>query len=69
LECFFVIQIPGTEKLKMPRIDHTKAVKKYHRPAAGNEIPLPEDVRPSSVLMVTINILNNYDCRKSNSIL
>lgn len=34
-------------------IDHGKAVKKYHRPAAGNETPLPEDVRtPQSLLRV-----------------
>ena len=36
----------------MPRVDHAKAVKKYHRPAAGNEAPLPEDVRSPSALKV-----------------
>lgn len=39
------------------RIDHQRAVKKYHRPAAGNEAPLPEDVRPPSVLRRTMDYL------------
>jgi hypothetical protein len=38
-------------------VNHTKAVKKYHRPAAGNEAPLPEDVRPPSVLLNTLEYL------------
>jgi hypothetical protein len=50
--------MPGTEKTgSYPRIDHSKAVKKYHRPAAGNEQPLPSDVRPPHVLEMTINYL------------
>ncbi|RKP19055.1 hypothetical protein ROZALSC1DRAFT_29311, partial [Rozella allomycis CSF55] len=53
--------IPGTETHNQsgdyPRIDHFKAVKKYHRPAAGNEQPLPEDVRPSKVLLETMDYL------------
>lgn len=48
--------IPGTEIPSFPgdypKIDHKRAVKKYHRPAAGNEQPLPEDVRPPHVLKV-----------------
>lgn len=40
-----------------PRIDHRKAVKKYHRPAAGNEIPLPEEVRTSETLRRTLSFL------------
>lgn len=40
-----------------PRIDHKKAVKKYHRPAAGNEVPLPEDVRPPRALKRTLAYL------------
>jgi hypothetical protein len=40
-----------------PRIDHGRAVKKYHRPAAGNEMPLPEDVRPPPVLRRTMAYL------------
>lgn len=40
-----------------PRISHDKAVKKYHRPAAGNEAPLPEDVRPPSVLQDALDYL------------
>lgn len=39
------------------RIDHSRAVKKYHRPAAGNEVPLPEDVRPPPVLQRTMDYL------------
>ena len=39
------------------KVDHTKAVKKYHRPAAGNEAPLPEDVRPPAVLLKTLDYL------------
>ena len=49
--------IPGTEVPSspgdFPRIDHALAVKKYHRPAAGNEAPFPEDVRPPVVLKVS----------------
>lgn len=45
--------IPG----EPTRIDHSRAVKKYHRPAAGNEAPLPEDVRPSPVLRRTMRYL------------
>ena len=33
------------------------AVKKYHRPAAGNDAPLPEDVRPPIVLLRTLDYL------------
>ncbi len=39
------------------RIDHQRAVKKYHRPAAGNEAPLPEDVRPPPILYSTMTYL------------
>lgn len=52
---------PGTERPQTvgehPRIDHGRAVKKYHRPAAGNEAPLPEDVRPPAVLRRTMAYL------------
>lgn len=41
------------------RIDHRRAVKKYHRPAAGNEAPLPEDVRPPAILRITMDYLLN----------
>lgn len=34
-----------------------RAVKKYHRPAAGNEAPLPEDVRSPPVLWRTLEYL------------
>lgn len=40
-----------------PRIDHSKAVKKYHRAAAGNETPLPQDVRPLPILRHTMDYL------------
>jgi hypothetical protein len=34
------------------RIDPAKAVKAYHRPAAGNEVPPPSDIRPPHILKV-----------------
>ncbi|RKP27491.1 SAC3/GANP/Nin1/mts3/eIF-3 p25 family-domain-containing protein [Syncephalis pseudoplumigaleata] len=39
------------------RIDHARAVKTFHRPAAGNEQPLPCDVRPPPVLEHTLAYL------------
>ena len=39
------------------RIDHSRAVKKYKRAAAGNEAALPEDVRPLPVLERTLKFL------------
>lgn len=41
-------QTPGTN-----RIDRQRAVKAFHRPAAGNDQPLPSDVRPPEVLKVS----------------
>lgn len=35
-------------------MDPAKAVKKYHRPAAGNEAPLPEDIRTPECLRRTL---------------
>lgn len=53
--------LAGTEKPQRPgdhpKIDHARAVKKYHRPAAGNEAPLPEDVRPAPILRLTMDYL------------
>ncbi|KAJ8292731.1 SAC3 family protein 1 [Rhodotorula toruloides] len=43
---------PGTT-----RIDPTRAVKAFHRPAAGNDQPLPSDVRPPPVLHRTLDYL------------
>lgn len=43
---------PGTN-----RIDPAIAVKIYRRPAAGRELPLPEDVRPPEVLRMTLDYL------------
>lgn len=43
---------PGTTKL-----DPAIAVKIYRRPAAGRELPLPEDVRPPEVLRQTLDYL------------
>jgi len=34
------------------RISKSYAVKAFHRPAAGNEQPLPSDVRPPPILVV-----------------
>jgi hypothetical protein len=44
----YLLQVPGTET-----VDHQKAVKAYARPAAGVEQPLPSDVRPPAVLLVS----------------
>lgn len=44
--------VPGTT-----HADPTAAVKIYRRPAAGRELPLPEDVRPPAVLEKTLNYL------------
>lgn len=38
-------------------MDPAKAVKKYHRPAAGNEVPLPEDIRTPECLLRTLHYL------------
>ncbi|KAI7858689.1 SAC3/GANP/Nin1/mts3/eIF-3 p25 family-domain-containing protein [Circinella umbellata] len=38
-------------------VDPAKAVKRYRRSAAGNEQPLPSDVRPPPVLMKTLSYL------------
>ncbi|EFP86402.2 uncharacterized protein PGTG_12358 [Puccinia graminis f. sp. tritici CRL 75-36-700-3] len=39
------------------RIDPKKAVKAFHRPAAGNDQPLPSDVRPPGILKSTLDYL------------
>ncbi|CAD6576877.1 MAG: hypothetical protein CYPHOPRED_006110 [Cyphobasidiales sp. Tagirdzhanova-0007] len=39
------------------RIDPRRAVKAFHRPAAGNEQPVPSDVRPPDVLRETLDYL------------
>lgn len=38
-------------------MDPEIAVKAFHRPAAGNEQPLPSDVRPPHVLVKTLDYL------------
>ena len=43
---------PGTT-----RADPSAAVKIYRRPAAGRELPLPEEVRPPAVLKKTLDYL------------
>ncbi|KAI8348345.1 SAC3/GANP/Nin1/mts3/eIF-3 p25 family-domain-containing protein [Mortierella sp. GBAus27b] len=50
--CWFFIKIPGTES-----VDHSRAVKAYSRPAAGVDQPLPSDVRPPRVLLMTLDYL------------
>lgn len=45
-------KIPGTES-----VDHSRAVKAYSRPAAGVDQPLPSDVRPPRVLLMTLDYL------------
>ena len=44
--------IPGTTQA-----DPKAAVKIYRRPAAGRELPLPEEVRPPAVLQTTLDYL------------
>jgi len=41
------------------RVDPRLAVKIYRRPAAGREIPLPEEIRPPEVLKRTLDYLFN----------
>ncbi|KAI8815498.1 SAC3/GANP/Nin1/mts3/eIF-3 p25 family-domain-containing protein [Cladochytrium replicatum] len=53
-------QIPGTDN-----VDHSRAVKRFKRPAAGDPPPLPSDVRPPPVLMKTLNYLI-YDVLANN---
>ncbi|KNC49054.1 uncharacterized protein AMSG_05013 [Thecamonas trahens ATCC 50062] len=43
-------KIPGTNT-----IDHSAVMKKFHRPAAGDAPPLPEEVRPHPVLRRTMD--------------
>lgn len=45
-------KLQGTE-----RVDHSKAVKRYKRSAAGDPPPLPCDVRPPEVLFKTLDYL------------
>ncbi|KAF8336517.1 SAC3/GANP/Nin1/mts3/eIF-3 p25 family-domain-containing protein [Cantharellus anzutake] len=49
------------------RIDPKRAVKTFHRPAAGDETPLPSDVRPPHVLKMTLDYLI-HDLLESNSL-
>ncbi|PVU88518.1 hypothetical protein BB561_005807 [Smittium simulii] len=46
--------IPGTDK-----VDKSKAVKTFHRSAAGNDQPLPEDIRTPQTLERTMDYLIN----------
>ncbi|KAJ2159561.1 actin cytoskeleton and mitosis protein [Coemansia sp. RSA 552] len=46
--------IPGTQ-----RADPARAVKTFHRSAAGNEEPLPEDLRTPGTLLKTMDYLVN----------
>ncbi|KAJ1927330.1 actin cytoskeleton and mitosis protein [Tieghemiomyces parasiticus] len=46
---------PGTR-----RIDPVRAVKSFHRSAAGNDQPLPSDVRPPDVLLRTLDYLMTH---------
>lgn len=46
-----------TTNSEITKIDHQLAIKKYHRPAAGNEAPLPEEVRPPHILKKTLHYL------------
>ncbi|KAE8270401.1 hypothetical protein A4X09_0g1932 [Tilletia walkeri] len=46
---------PGTGA----RVDKRLAVKIYRRPAAGREIPLPEEIRPPDVLKRTLDYLTS----------
>ncbi|XP_077304478.1 germinal-center associated nuclear protein-like [Lithobates pipiens] len=47
--------LPGTDK-----IDHATAIKEYSRSSAGQEEPLPHELRPLPVLCMTMNYLVTY---------
>lgn len=46
-----------TQALERVQVDHEFALKKYHRPAAGEDIILPEEVRPPPVLRKAIEYM------------
>lgn len=50
--------LKGTENDSLPMVDHSLAVKKYRRSAAGKDPEIfPEDIRPPSVLKRTMDYL------------
>lgn len=49
--------VSGTEKAQFPRVDHKKAIKKYHRSVAGAQPSLPDEIRTPSALRKTMNYL------------
>ncbi|XP_038605101.1 germinal-center associated nuclear protein-like [Tachyglossus aculeatus] len=51
--------LPGTDK-----VDHTAAIKEYSRSSADQEEPLPHDLRPSSVLSMTMDYLITHVMNK-----
>uniref|UniRef100_A0A6I8NSY1 Germinal-center associated nuclear protein n=1 Tax=Ornithorhynchus anatinus TaxID=9258 RepID=A0A6I8NSY1_ORNAN len=51
--------LPGTSK-----VDHTAAIKEYSRSSADQEEPLPHDLRPSSVLSMTMDYLITHVMNK-----
>ncbi|XP_047442177.1 SAC3 domain-containing protein 1 isoform X2 [Mugil cephalus] len=46
--------LPGTEKVRRPKGDPSRAVKEYSRPAAGKDSTRPSDLRPPAVLLKTV---------------
>lgn len=56
-----LLQVPGTEHDKIPRVDHQRAVKKFSRPSVklDNVEILPKEVRPPPVLKKTLDYLIN----------
>eukprot|EP00794_Sanderia_malayensis_P011995 gene11995-13233_t len=68
----FEMQI-GTENTdhfagQFPTIDHSKAIKEYSRSSADQEEPLPHELRPASVLKMTMDylVLNVMDASHGN---
>ncbi|CAH2325266.1 Hypothetical predicted protein [Pelobates cultripes] len=47
----------GQKLKRLPLADPAKTVKEYSRPAAGKELSSPRDLRPSSVLLKTVQYL------------
>ena len=56
-ECREATVAPNTFEGVYPELDHTKAVKQYSRSSADQEEPLPHELRPATVLNMTMDYL------------
>ena len=59
-------QVLGTENLPYPRANRSFMVKEYSRSAAGKQAPRPEDIRPPSVLLKTVDFLLRNICTRND---